>query len=231
MSLMLPVCPIPEELGWILQSHFHNNRRSYTQISDEIFQSPFLRVMVPKIFAPYIKSNNIESMLNALGWNGFRDRLTAIYLYKFEYGQFPTKITDHGMTELKVFEDEYAQYGFEGNSRIFMLGVYLKFCQMKLKKDHLFTDQPLLKLNPIIKKILDEGTQKTIKGDWLILSLIILADLIDEDTLYITMKQNKGSFYKVMSLLEESHKEKFIANLLAYGASINDDEVFLYEKV
>lgn len=231
MNITLPVCSIPDELGWILRSHFHNNRRSYAKISDEIFQSPFLRVLVPKLFAPYIKSKNIESMLNALGWSGFRDRLTSVYLYKQEYGEFPTALSDHGLKELKAFEDEYVQYGFEGNSRIYMLGVYLKLCEYKLNSEHQYLQKSLLELNPIIKEILKEGTQKTTKGDWLILSLILLSDLVDEKLLLKTIQEGKGSFYKVIELLDEEQKNSFISGLLNYGVSINDDDIFLYERV
>lgn len=231
MNLILPVCPIPEELGWVLKSHFHNNRKSYAKISDEIYQSPFLRLLVPKLFAPYMKNQNIESMLNALGWNGFRDRLTSIYLYKMEHGQFPTAIDEHLLEEVKKFESTYDEYSFEGNSRIFMLGVYLKMGQMKLKAEHQFMNDSLLELRPVVKKLLKLGTQKTTKGDWLILTLILLSNLVDDDLLLETAQKNHGNFYKCFSLLDEKKKELLIMNLLAYGASINDDEIFIYDKV
>ena len=59
MNLNLPVCPIPEELGWILQSHFHNNRTSYARISDEIYESPFLKTMVPMLFGKFMKNDKL----------------------------------------------------------------------------------------------------------------------------------------------------------------------------
>ena len=231
MNLILPVCPIPEELGWILQSHFHNNRSSYVRITDEVYDSPFLKLMVPKLFGQYMKGNNMESMLNALGWNGFRDRLTSIYIYKALKGEFPTEIDINCIEDIKNFENELIDFAPEGHSRIFMLAVYLKLCEVRLTNEHQYIQEKLLSVKPVLKRVLELGTQKSIRADWLILTLMNIAEIVDEEVLIKTISDHKGNFYKILGLLKEEEKEKVMTNLLAYGASINENEMFIYDRV
>lgn len=231
MSLIMPVCPIPDELGRILQSHFHNNRSSYARITDEIYDSPFLKVIVPELFGQYMKGNNMESMLNALGWSGFRDRLTSLYVYKKLNGEFPTAIVVSCVNDIIKFEGELIDYAPEGHSRIFMLGVYLKFCEIKFKSELELSNKSLLVLSPSIKKILALGSKKSIKADWLILTLMNITEMVDEQLLINTINNHNGNFYQIFALLNEKQKEKLMTNLLAYGASINEDEMFLYDRV
>lgn len=231
MNLIMPVCPIPEELGWILQSHFHNNRSSYARITDEVYESPFLKLMVPKLFGRYMKGNNMESMLNALGWNGFRDRLTSMYIYKALKGNFPTELVESCIADIKKFENELIDFAPEGHSRIFMLAVYLKLCEIKFNSEHQYINDQLLVVKPVIKRILEMGTQKSVKADWLILTLMNIVEIVDEEVLINTINNHNGNFYKVLGLLKEEEKEKVMTNLLAYGASINDNDMFIYDRV
>lgn len=231
MNISLPVCFIPDELGWVMRNYFHNNRKNYSVIADQIYSSSVLRILIPKVFKEFMKNNNIESMLNALGWNGFRDRLASLYVYKYEMNHYPTKTDIRYVEEIKTFEYEFIDFFPEGNSRLFMLGFYLKLSQIALNKKHEYGHEDILKVNPVVKQILKLGTQKTIKPDWLILVIMSLTDLLgDEDVVTLFSKTN-GQFYKIIKEIKKEHREKLFETLLSYGTSISDDEMFLYEKV
>ena len=231
MMANLPMCSIPDEMSWALKMRFHNNRKSYAVIADEIYGSPFLKVLVPRLYQEYIKNNNLESMLNALGWNGFRDRLVAIYLYKIEHGQFPTRIELEAVKEIKLFEDQFQDYVPDGDSRMFMLGFYLKMCDFKLSRDFQYMSESLLKTSDTILKILKKGTQKSLKLDWIYITLKVLEEMFPPDRLEHIISENNGNFYKVYQDLSEEDQKILIENLMAYGASINENEIFIYDRV
>jgi hypothetical protein len=230
MSFLLPINPIPDEMYWLLGNRFHNNNRKlYNLIAEEINKSATLRVMLPKWFSQYIKNGNLESMLNAIGWNGYRDRLASVYIYKKMNGEFPDYVNAVWVEDIINFEKKLIDHIPEGDSRVFVLGFYLKLCEIKLLENGLA--KSLLTLSSSIQKILALGTKKIPQLDWFVLTLILLANEIGEDQVYKVIVENKGSYHKVFSTLNLKQKETIMANLLAYGASINEDEIFLDEKV
>lgn len=231
MMANLPMCTIPEEMSWALKMRFHNNKKSYAIIADEIYGSPLLKVLVPRLFQEYIKNNNLESMLNALGWNGFRDRLGAIYLYKMEYGEFPTQIELEAIREIKQFEDQFRDYVPDGDSRMFMLGFYLKMCDFKLNQDFQYMSESLLKTSESILKIFKKGTQKSIKLDWIYITLKVLEEMISPERLESVINESNGNFYKVYQDLSQEDQRVLIQSLMAYGGSINESEIFIYDRV
>lgn len=231
MNLMLPVFKIPDEINWLFTSYFLNSKKSFSKISDEIYQSPFLKMVVNRVFKEYYKNENLEMMFNAIGWNGFRDRLASIYIYKLEHGQFPDNPQLQYVEEIKKFEQEFEGRAPEGDSRLFMLGFYLKLAQIHLKNEHQYTNENFLVIKPVVTKALSKGMQKSIRLDWLILTLMLLADCLTEEELFNVIDQHHGNFYKILGILNDEKKEYLIENLLAYGASINDNEMFIYDKV
>jgi hypothetical protein len=200
-------------------------------ISNEVKGKPFLRMHVEKLFSRYMKLGNIENMLGALGWKGFRDRLSSSYIYHFYHGFFPSEDELDNIGEVIKFEDDLVDLFPEGNSRIFFLGFFLKMCEVQVMRDNADNFISFLSLSKEVKEVLSLGDQKVLKPDWLILTIIHFEYFFGKGNLVKYFKEDNGDFDKLKSRLEEEQLENMIQNFLRYGASINDDDIFIFEKV
>ena len=231
MNIFFPIVYVPEDLTWLNTVYLNNSKKSYMAISNEVYNKAFLRLHVEKLFSRYMKVGSIETMLGALGWKGFRDRLSSSYLYHFYHGFFPSEDENDNIKEVMKFEDSLVNIFPEGNSRIFFLGFFLKMCEiqsMKENSDHFIS---YLNLSREIKDVLKLGKQKVIRPDWLILTLIHFESFFGKENFVDFIKEDKGNFLKLKSRLDPEQLELMIQNMLRYGASINDDDVFIFEKV
>ncbi len=231
MNILFPIVYIPEDLSWINAIYLNNSRKAYLSISENVHSKPFLKLHVEKLFSSYIKANSIESMLNALGWRGFRNRLASSYLYHYFHGFFPEEDEVDNISEVVQFEEDLKGIFPEGNSRIFFLGFFLKMCEIQAMKENSNNFISFLGLSRQLKQVLLLGEQKLIKPDWLVLSLIHFESFLGKEKFVDIVKEDKGDFTRLKNRLSPEQKDLMVQNFLRYGASINETEMFLYEKV
>jgi hypothetical protein len=166
----------------------------------------------------------------ALGWHNFRNRMASLYISKAIYGKFPIK-TDLSLVEdLISFENNFSGSGVQSNSRIFMLAFYFKLAQLKLQKSsepyQLDLNVPYQQLSRVLK--LSQGRSE--KTDWLILiSLHFLQGL--GETGFSQSIISGQSFDEIYQFLSPQYRKLMHDNLLTYSASIDEGDMFLFEKV
>ena len=231
MNISFPIVFIPEGLRWLLDVHLNNSKKSYTIIMEEILNDHFLKIHIHKVFKKYIRNNSIDSFINTIGWKGFRDRLAATYLFHFEHGYFPDEEVNTGIDELLKFENQLSGMFPEGSNRIFVLGIFFKLCEIASKKDHEQNWESHLDLSDFLISQIQKGEQKITKPDWLVFCMIHFEKYINKDKFQEIVNKGKGNFYLFLKELDEKQKEILMTNLLRYGASINEEEMFLFEKV
>jgi hypothetical protein len=230
-KITFPIVYIPEGMTWLLETHFNNSKKSNSAITDAIFSNPFIKIQISKLFKQYMKESSIDSLVASLGWKGLRDRLASMYLYHFENGVFPNLLSTDNVEDITEFENKFTTAFPDGNSRVFVLGMFFKFCDISIRKDDPENLNSYLSVSDTLLKIIRLGEQKVVKPDWLILTLIHLESYLGADVLYDLVEKNNGNFYNFFGMLNENQKEEMVQNLLRYGASINEDEMFLFEKV
>ena len=230
-KITFPIVYIPDGLTWLLDTHFNNSKKSFNTISDAIFNNTFIKIQITKLFKQYMKESSIDSLLTSLGWKGLRDRLASMYLYHFENGAFPNLLSTDNVEDILDFENKFSTAFPDGNSRVFVLGMFFKLCELSSKKDDADNWKSYLSVSDSLLKVIRLGEQKVVKPDWLILTLIHLESYLGADKLYSLVTEHKGNFYKLLALLNEEQKEEMVQNFLRYGASIDEDEIFLFEKV
>jgi hypothetical protein len=230
-NITFPIVYVPDGITWLLKTHFNNSNKSYSIITDAIFNNPFIKIQISKLFKQYMKEDSIQSLLSSLGWKGLRDRLASMYLYHYENGVFPHLLSTDNVEEILEFEKKFISIFPDGNSRVFILGMFFKLCELSSKKENANNLQTYLAVSDSLLKIIELGGQKVIKPDWLILTLIHLESYLGYDELHSQVLATKGNFYKLVALLNDEQKEEMMQNFLRYGASIDEDEIFLYEKV
>ena len=230
-KITFPIVYIPEGMTWLLDTHFNNSRKSNSAITDAIFNNPFIKIQISKLFKQYMKEGSIDSLLTTLGWKGLRDRLASMYIYHFENGVFPNLLSTDNIEDIVQFEKKFINTYPDGNSRVFVLGMFFKICEISSKKDDPINWNSYLSVSDSLLKVIRLGEQKIVKPDWLILTLIHLESYLGGDELYSLVDKHNGNFYKLLGMITEEQKEEMIQNFLRYGASINEDEMFLFEKV
>jgi hypothetical protein len=171
----------------------------------------------------------LDKVVPALGWHNFRERMASIYLYKTIYGDFPSTTKMELVEDIKLIENRFRSHSVNSYSRLFLLGFYLKLANMKIQS---MTENDLMELEipGEIETFLQYSEGRSEKIDWLILILIHLRMALGEQILIDCLKAGK-KIREIYQLMPSYAQELMAQNLLAYGASIQEQDFFLYEKV
>lgn len=181
-------------------------------------------------FSEFNDGRGLEKTMVALGWANFRDRFASLYIYKAIHGKYPLK-TDMGLVEdIQKFEATYADTSLSGQSRLFLLGFYMKLAQIRTqeleKNKFLEFRLPEESILPILRLI----PSRAEKIDWVILLIFHLAEALGDKSIANALLAGK-SFDEIYTLMSDDSRKRMHENLLSYGMSIHEPETFLYEKV
>jgi hypothetical protein len=126
-------------------------------------------------------------------------------------------------------ETRYVNHSITGVSRVFLLGFYLRLAniQIQRRENNKFIE---IKVPEEIGAYLRMSQGRTEKLDWLILILMHLSNALGDKIVLnaIAVGKKLEELYPLMSADSRKHMSD---NLLAYGSSIGEADMFLYEKV
>lgn len=228
-ELRLIYAHLPQEFVTLLKSNL-SGQVEPSAVFSIIRPNKALYSMLEKSFKHLDDGRGLEKIMLAQGWNNFRNRVASLYVSKAIYGHYPLK-TDMSLVEdLTQFEQDFQGHGVQSNSRIFLLGFYLKLAQLSLQQTegNRFFEIEISK--PSVLKALKLTQGRSQRLDILILTLSHLIQGLGEKTLTNAIVQGK-SFSEIYDSLSDRDRKLMHDNLLAYGASIGEDDIFLYEKV
>lgn len=227
-KLHLPYVKLPGEFITLLKSNLAVTS-SPTPIFDIIRQNMALYHTLENSFQEFDDGRGVEKLLTALGWANFRDRMASLYVFKSIYGDFPQKTNMELVEDIKGLESRFMNHGVHGYSRLFLLGFYLKLANIKIqrKEDNQFLE---IRIPDNVLNVLKLSPGKAEKIDWLILIITHLMNSLEEKVLINLLISGK-KFEEIYELLPKEARSNMHENLLAYGASINEPDFFLYEKV
>lgn len=188
-----------------------------------------LGLILEKSLGEFDEKKNIEKIFNALGWSNFRDRVASIYVFKKMYGNFPIKTNIDLVEEIKLIESKFQDHGVNSLSRTFLLGFYIKMANIEMENADI-NSRPLISIPDAVLKALDHSQGRSEKIDWLILTVLHFCHYLGEETLLLNLKAGR-KFTEIYSQLSLEAREMMHQNLLAYGASIQESDNFLYEKI
>lgn len=228
IKLNFPFVNLPTEFVTLLRSNLSVSN-STEPIFNIINSNRALYSILETAFKEFNDGRGLEKVMTALGWTSFRDRMASVYLSKSIYGDFPTRTNLDLIEDIKLIENRFSGHSVNGFSRIFLLGFYLKLANLEIqtKQDNKFLEiilpaeiEPLLKISPV----------RSERIDWLILILFHLNAALGEGLLTKHLIAGK-KFEDLYALMSKEDQEQMGQNLMAYSASIQEAEVFLYEKV
>lgn len=228
IKLHFPYVNMPQEFVTLLKSNI-SVTSSPAPVFDVIRPNKALFAILERAFKEFDDGRGVEKVLMALGWANFRDRMASIYVYKTMYGDYPTKTNMDLVEEIKLLETRFSDHSVNSFSRLFLLGFYLKLANLKIqqREDNQFLE---IKLPQELGMMLKLSQGRSERIDWLLLILLHLYTSLGEKMLLNNLIAGK-KFEELYALMPKDSQEVMGQNLMAYAASIQEPEVFLYDKV
>ena len=228
IKLHLPFVNLPHEFVALLKAN-HTVTNSPALIVDVIRPNKALVFILETAFKDFDSSRGLEKVIMVLGWANFRERMASVYVYKSLYGDFPSKTDMELVDDIKLTESRYTDHSVNSYSRLFLLGLYLKLANLEIQhgEENKFTE---IKLPADLGDLLSLSEGRSERIDWLILLLLHLQSALGEKQLMEYLIEGK-KFDELYLLMSKDDQTIMANNLMAYGASIRESDVFLYEKV
>lgn len=225
-KLHFPFVNMPLEFVTLLKTNLPSTTAP-GPVFDIIRKNKALIPILDKSFREFDDGRGIEKVMTALGWSNFRERMASIYVYKTIHNDYPSKTDMDLVDEIKTFESRFTDHSVNSYSRIFMLGFYLKLANIAHQEDPGFLP---LSVPDEIGTLLKLSLGRSERIDWLVLILLHLSDALGSKTIMNSLISG-SKFEDLYSLMPREAQELMTHNLLAYGASIQEADIFLYEKV
>jgi hypothetical protein len=225
----LPFVKLPAEFLKLLKLNIPASVEGANQIYNVIKSNQALMTNLEASFKDGGESKPLQVMLLSIGWSNLRDRIASIYIYKHIYGEYPSSVYLDLIEDIKGIEKKYSPYSVSGYSRLFMLGLYMRFANSLNVSE--FEKEFIEVLIPeSIEGYLKLSPGRSIKIDWLILVLILLENYLGHEVLLLQLKTKK-TINEIFNSLSTEDQLSMHNNLLAYSASICEEDFFLFDKV
>lgn len=221
-----PPGQISDSFSRLCSINLSNKKKSYLEICNIIEEDKFLFLFLKQTFHEHIGKGGIMTLLNSMGWEGLRNRLVEAYLYYLNEGRYPNQVVLDESKDLVDLERRFDFLTPHGNSRIYLLGMYLKNIEYYLLNNREYGGTEFLGVPLAVDEILIMGKRKTTHPDWLIVIVWSLVSILGDKAAKQLFEQSKGKLNRVRRELAESEYDNFMASLLAYGHGINDKEFF-----
>lgn len=227
-NLVLPYVNIPNEFLELLKLN-QSNQSIIATLNGFIVENKALNLILEKALGEFDEKKSIERIFNALGWSNFRERFASIYVHKRMYGNFPLKTNIDLVDDIRSVETKFHDHSVNSLSRLFLLGFYLKMANIEIENAE-STQLEIIKIPEGVLRALKMSEGRSEKIDWLILTTLHFCHFLGEDNLVNNIKSRK-KFDDIYIQLNHSQRDRLHQNLLAYGASIQEADNFLYEKI
>jgi hypothetical protein len=221
---------LPTDFIDLLKLDMNTRGSGFKKLKSTYWHEGSISSLVKKCFFDIDSTGRFERIIHSLGWLGFRDRIAAAYIEYQLTGHFPNVPDLNYIEDVIKLEEQLKPYTIDGFGRGFLLGFYIKMslCET-IRKD------PTKKLLPIninkeVLNLLDLGQSKLLQIDWLCLTLLQVKNY--KRISYLTENLKSGvNFRDLITDLPDKEREQIIYNLVTYGASIKDREIFFDEVV
>ncbi len=225
MMVRLQALVLPEELIHLLKTPLGSLESPVGRL---LQGSPGLRLVLERAFSEFHGPKvGLEKVFNTLGWAHFRDRVTSVYLFKAMNGVFPDKTDMDLLEDIHRLEARFADKVVTGCSRLFLLGLYLRLLAIRGGEG---ADSSFLAVPEGVQRALALTQGRSDRPDWLILLCWHFDAFLGTESFISALRAGRP-YAELFATLTTAQQEYFLANLLAYGASIRESDPFLYERI
>ncbi len=216
-----PVISLPEYFTYILRSNMQVSGQNFAKLHAYIeSQLPFHSI-IKKVFFDFGGRVEIGKVIKSLGWVGFRNRMANAFLQYEQQSYFSDELDSSLVIDLVNMEEDLKSYEVSGYSRGFLLGFYIKMIEIRHKKNNLNHFTFDLSLIPLFEL----STSKAQRIDWSYLILMHFNEFLGEQKLKDHLNKRSG-FDFIYSELSDQQQSLFSENLLSYGCSIGEADIF-----
>lgn len=210
---------LPDTFTSLLQMNMNGKNISFEDVVPTLMKNPGLYKVIQNYYLDIDKAGRIPTIIKNIGWDNFRNHIAAMIIHKKKYGEYPSEFDYRLIEPILNYERVLQQYTVSGYSRSFLLGFYF----VMNGKHHDF-------LSKNIFTILQQNNAKTIKLDWLLVTLMHFEEFFDQDEL-ITLINSGITYEEIIEGLETKQKNIMLQSFLGYGSSIGDADMFLEKRL
>lgn len=215
---------LPEEFVHLLHEQNTSQSDTGSKVVKSISNYTSLEMLALRSMKEFQqKDGNLQEIIQTLGWNNFRDRLSSVYIKKNIDGHYPFETDLEVVSDVKWLEESLMKYSVSGTPRSFLMAFYLKLQAI----EHATTGVQIKELKYYDKilesiELLKLVKLKVLKIDWLLLQLMHFCDCLPYTTVEKSLKD--GLYDDLYNQLSSDQKSAYINNLLSYGFAINDQD-------
>lgn len=187
-----------------------------------------LQMLFEKYFYDDQRIKTPTNILQTIGRDGIKNRLAAVFLFYEKHKCFPNDLNREMNTAhivfLKKVEDLFTPLTAGGHSRAFLFAFFLAMNYCKDNngaKDLEIIFQDLER----VASVLRQYNVRTVQIDWMVLLYNHLECFLDKDK-FLNILNKKIPFNEIIDMLDSSKTTLLIKNLLSYGYSINESQIF-----
>ena len=228
--LIYPNVILPDYFTRLLRANIQNVPAAYNELGMYIGSNDGFWALCQKYFRTVDEKGRLETIIKALGWEGFRDRMASIFIYRYTNDAWPESIPEECCYEILQFEGKLTQYKTENNSRAFLLGLYLEMACRWISKNTSANGYVVPEITDELIGLLKYSKTRIIKIDWILILLFQFKTFLGMDELKGILK-SEDDYSTIYNRLSVKEREIFTKNLLAYGSSINESDFFVGEVV
>lgn len=224
-----PFVNLPDHFTSLLCVNMQSSGKNFNGLAVYISERKGFLTQFLRLFSDIDTSGNIDKIVKSLGWHGVRDRLACLYIENLINGEFPDTVTPGNCYGILGFEDRLKPHSIGGFSRGFLLGFYLKIASIELSLKGDSSANQLMDMEEVFE-VLALSNARTVQIDILALLIKHLIFFLGKDEIIEGINSGKKykDFYK---LLSDTQQSLLMSNLLSYGASINEKELFVSDLI
>lgn len=183
-------------------------------------------------FADIDPQARIDFFIKNLGWHGLRNRLTSLFLHYAEFGYFPTTTFPERVEPLVKLEELYKNSCVANFSRVFLLAFYLELIPYDENhpKDHAVAIPNLKVVEELFPLFSRFSKSKVVKLDIIILIVLHLISFLGREEVEKALAKGL-SYHDILKKITPVQNELLVANMLNYGASVGEEEIFCSRMV
>lgn len=226
----LPHVLLPEHLTLLLRANMISSGPLARELDQYIYRKRDLYELVRRSFPDVNQYGAVGKLIKVIGWQGFRDKITAVYLNHMSCGSFAAPVDQSFLQDVLNIEKFLSGNSIQSYSRGFLLGFYLKSAELSMcELDDRMTAKRLIE-DEQLQGMLKAMGSRVIKIDWLVLQLLHFRKCLGFSTL-ASMLNRACSYAEIFGELSMDQREELTLNMLSYGASINETSIFVDRPV
>lgn len=221
---------LPDYFTRLMRVSMQASDSSFKNLARYVAGDRGFNALVTIAFSDMDKKIQILDVIKSFGWHGFRDRMASLFIYKRQYGVFPKSVDSKNIRYLLELEDKLKKHTTSGYSRGFLLGFYLEMSNLSFKRSDLSDGCDQLIMDDDLIELLSFSGSKVVEIDWLFLILVHFDFFLGRTAIGSILK-NGVSYQELYGSLGSEQKNIMMRNMMAYGGSIGEPEMFFTDYV